>query len=238
MSAKVDSAAVQDGYQLYHHAFFFTHTGHWCVVQQGMNDDNRMARRYHWLGETVRDFVFEPHSAVCCDARGQPQLNLVAAESADVRAASTEIACQPADKTLNQVARLPELAMPRRHWIQPEDVNPRYLGKILIRTYEQAPASYEQLLAIEGVGPKTLRALALVSELIYGATASTRDPARFSFAHGGKDGTPFPVDRETYDRTISILHKAVDRAAVDRTEKIRAFKRLAVFETEPVRAPA
>ena len=235
MSAKVDSAAVQDGYQLYHHAFFFTAAGRWCVVQQGMNDGNRMARRYHWLGETVQDFVFEPHAAVCCDARGEPVLNLVAAESADVRSASSEIASQPADKTLRELARLPDLTLPRRHPVRADDVNPRYLGKILLRTYEQAPKTYEQLLAIEGVGPKTLRALALVSELIYGKTASTRDPARFSFAHGGKDGTPYPVDRATYDRTISILHNAVNRAGVDRTEKIRAFKRLATVQAPDLR---
>ena len=237
MSAKVDSAAVQDGYQLYHHVFFFTAAGHWCVVQQGMNDENRMARRYHWLGETVQDFVFEPHAAVCCDVRGQQILNLVAEESGPVRTTSVEVASQPVEKTLRELAHLPELLLPKRHAVRPEDVNPRYLSKILLRTYEEAPKTYEQLLAIEGVGPKTLRALALVSELIYGAQASTRDPARFSFAHGGKDGTPYPVDRATYDRTIAILHKAVDHAAVDRTDKVNAFKRLAVFETPAAANP-
>ena len=229
MSAKVDSAAVQDGYQLYHHAFFFTAAGRWAVVQQGMNDGNRMARRYHWLGANVADFVFEPHAAVCCDARGEV-LNLVAAESAGVRRASTELAAQPLDQTIRTLERLPDLALPRRHQVLAVDLDSRYLRKILLRTYEKAPANFEQLLIVEGVGPKTLRALALVSELIYGETASTRDPARFSFAHGGKDGTPFPVDRETYDRTIDVLHRALDRAGVERTEKVHALKRLARFE--------
>jgi hypothetical protein len=114
--------------------------------------------------------------------------------------------------------------------VREEDINPRYLRKILLRTYEEAPANFEALLAVEGVGPKTLRALALVSELIYGTRASTRDPARFSFAHGGKDGTPYPVDRATYDRTVEILRQALNRAGVERSEKAHAFRRLAAFE--------
>jgi hypothetical protein len=239
MSAKVDSAAVQDGYQLYHHAFFLSRTGRWSVVQQGMNEDVRMARRYHWLGEQVTDFVCEPHTAICCDARGAA-LNLVARESEGVRTASTEIAGQPWQETLNVMKRLPDLVLPRRHAVSDFDINPRYLNKILLRTYERAPKNFEGLLSIEGVGPRTLRALALASELIYGTPASTRDPARFSFAHGGKDGTPFPVDRATYDRTITILHQALNRAKVDRSEKVRALKRLAQIEqaAEPSGSPA
>ena len=231
MSAKVDSAAVQDGYQLYHHAFFLSRTGHWSVVQQGMNEETRMARRYHWLGEQVPNFVCEPHAAVCCDARGMA-LNLVARESEGVRVASTELAGQPWQQTLRVIERLPELLLPRRHAVSLADINPRYLNKILLRTYERAPKDFEGLLSIEGVGPRTLRALALASELIYGTPASTRDPARFAFAHGGKDGTPFPVDRVTYERTITILHQALNRAKVDRSEKVRAFKRLAHFEED------
>ena len=228
MSAKVDSAAVQDGYQLYHHCFFFTTKGQWCVVQQGMNEDNRMARRYHWLGEGVRDFVCEPHAAVCCDARGDV-LNLVAAESGETRRASTELACVPPAKVLAEFVRVPELELPRRHPVLVQDVNPRHLGKILLSTYERKPQSYAELLAIQGVGAKTLRALALVSELLYGTHVSLRDPARFAFAHGGKDGTPFPVDRATYERTIETLHAALNGAKVERTDKVAALKRLARF---------
>ncbi len=265
MAAKVDSAAVQDGYQLYHHAFFFTASGDWCVVQQGMSDDTKMARRYHWLAETVRSFVEEPHEAVCCDARGAA-LNLVAAESGAVRVASARLAAErpevtldalsaraaaaraaggadpasrlppaesgirPARSPLDETTDLPALAMPARHPLLPGlDVATRRLRSILLTTYEQPPADFEALLGRPGVGPRTLRALALASELIYGTPASTRDPARFAFAHGGKDGTPYPVDRGTYEQTIDVLGRAINRAAVDRSEKVRAFRRLAVF---------
>jgi hypothetical protein len=250
-AAKVDSAAVQDGYQLYHHVFFFTRAGEWCVVQQGMNDDNRMARRYHWLSDTVASFIDEPHEAVCCDARGET-LNLVAHENDAVRRASAQLAAQKPDVTLKALdavrlpvcardttgkllptstePRLPFLDMPRRHTLLPAlDVASPYLQKILVKTYERAPENFEALLGIEGVGPKTLRALALASELVHGTPSTMRDPARFSFAHGGKDGTPFPVDRITYDKTIEIFNKAINRASIDRSEKVKAFRRLTAF---------
>jgi uncharacterized protein len=231
-AAKVDSAAVQDGYQLYHHVFLFTSAGDWCVVQQGMNGETSTARRYHWLSEHVTSFVDEPHEAVCCDVTGAT-LNLVAAESGDVRSASAELAGQRPERTLEAVERVPELRLPSRHALFPEvDVDARYLSKILLKTYERAPENFEALIGIEGVGPRTLRALALAAELIYGTQASTRDPARFAFAHGGKDGIPFPVDRPTYDRTIDILSRAVDRARIDRSERIKALQRLARFRGE------
>jgi len=229
-AAKVDSAAVQDGYQLYHHVFFFTAAGDWCVVQQGMCDDNRMARRYHWLSEHVDSFVDEPHDAVCCDARAEDTLNLVARENDPVRAASAALAREKPSTTLDALRETRVLTMPRRHALLPEfDVAPTYLEKILLKTYERAPENFEALLGIEGVGPKTLRALALASELVHGTAATLRDPARFSFAHGGKDGTPYPVDKLTYDKTIEILNRAINRSAIDRSEKIRAFRRLADF---------
>jgi hypothetical protein len=218
LSAKVDNSAVQDGYQLYHHTFVFTAEGKWCIVQQGMSDDTAMARRYHWLSG-IETFVQEPHAAVCCDATGET-LNLVAAESSEVRTHSAALAAERPQVVLET------LAMPRRHAVMDADINPKYLQKVLLRTYENPPADFEALLAIEGVGAKTLRALALTSELIYGARASHRDPARYAFAHGGKDGTPFPVDRATYDKTIDVLHRALNRAHVGRTEKVHAFRRL------------
>jgi hypothetical protein len=225
IAAKVDSAAVQDGYQLYHHVFFFTARGDWCVVQQGMCDDNGMARRYHWLSEHVASFVDEPHEAVCCDARGETTLNLVAHENDPVRRASAALASERPEVTLNAIGRV--LTMPRRHELLPElDVASPYLEKILVKTYERAPEDFETLLGVPGVGPKTLRALALASELVHGTAATLRDPARFSFAHGGKDGTPFPVDKLTYDKTIEILNKAINRSAIDRSEKVKAFRRL------------
>jgi len=229
-AAKVDNAAVQDGYQLYHHMFFFTASGHWCIVQQGMSDTTSMARRYHWLSEGVTSFVNEPHAAVCCDAQAAT-LNLVAAESEALRHASVELASERPEVTLAALEHIPELHMPGRHMLFPEmDVDSRYLSKILLKTYERSPEDFETLLGLEGVGPRTLRALALASELIYGTPASTRDPARFAFAHGGKDGIPFPVDRQTYDRTIDVLTRAVNRSRVDRSERVAALRRLAVFE--------
>jgi hypothetical protein len=229
-AAKVDSAAVQDGYQLYHHAFFYTATGDWTVVQQGMSDASRTARRYHWLSESVGSFVNEPHQAICCDARGAT-LNLVAEESSMVRTQSALLAREKPAVVLDALGEIANLVMPSRHTLFPElDVQTSRLHKILEKTYERAPEDFETLLGLQGVGPKTLRALALASELIYGNAASTRDPARFAFAHGGKDGTPFPVDRVTYDRTIAILGRAINRAKIDRSEKVKAFARLATFE--------
>jgi hypothetical protein len=207
----------------------FTASGQWCVVQQGMSDQARTARRYHWLSETVASFVEEPHAAICCDRRGA-SLNMVAAESAAARAAVTELAAQPPETMLSLFERVPTLFMPARHPVAHADVDPRQLRKVLLKTYEQAPERFETVLATEGLGPKALRALVLTAELIYGAKASARDPARFAFAHGGKDGTPYPVDRATYDGTIEILRNALARARIDRSERIRALRRLAAFD--------
>lgn len=231
ISAKVDNSAVQDGFQLYHHSFFFTDKREWCVVQQGFNDSIRSARRYHWLGKGLLSFVEEPHAAICSDKRTET-LDLTARESSGTRDAVTEIAGQPDRSVLRDMERLPNLVMPERHWVKAVDINPKYLRKIMLKTYEESPGSFEELLGIKGVGPKTLRALTLVSELIYGTRASVRDPARFSFAHGGKDGTPFPVDRETYENTISLLHDALRRAKIDRSEKLKAIRRLSLFGKE------
>jgi len=245
MAAKVDSAAVQDGYQLYHHAFFFSRTGRWCVVQQGMSDETRTARRYHWLSESVTSFVKEPHEAICSDLTA-PTLNLVAAEHGPLRSTSVELASGSPECVLSLVRRaramqdglpfdVPTLDMPTRHALELQDVDPRRLESVLLTTYERAPQDFETLLGMEGVGARTLRALALVSEVIYGTPASMRDPARFAFAHGGKDGTPFPVDRATYDRTIETLHLAMSHAKVDRSDRLDALKRLGRFakNTEP-----
>ncbi len=165
-----------------------------------------------------------------------PTLNLVADESEAVRAASAELARQQPSVVLDALSAMPALTMPRRHAVLRADVNPQYLQKILLTAYDRAPENFETLLGMEGVGARTLRALALVSEIIYGTPASTRDPARFSFAHGGKDGFPFPVDTGTYDQTVEVLRNAVTRAGIDRSERVQALKRLVKFGEERVRA--
>jgi uncharacterized protein len=238
LTAKIDSAALQDGYQLYHHSFFVTAAGEWAVVQQGMRDSDSTARRYHWLGSRVEDMVCEPHAAIATQRPTQQSvqqstqvtLNLVAAESAATRSASASFAVEPPAVTARELARAITLELPRRHWVDIErDINPRHLKSVLLATYESAPANFEALLSVSGVGPAALRALALISELLYGAPASTRDPARFSFAHGGKDGFPYPVARQTYDESIDWLRTAVDRARIGSTDRLYALRRLEGF---------
>jgi hypothetical protein len=231
MAAKVDSAAVQDGFGIYHHSFFVTSDGEWAVVQQGMRDDDGTARRYHWLGSQVKDFVNEPHAAVASDARGKSVLNMVATESSDARNASTEFARLEPKMIDREIARLITMALPSRHWVDiRQDVNPAHLRKVLLSTYEANPQSFEQLLAVPGVGPKAVRALALVADVVYGSAASMRDPARFSFAHGGKDGHPYPVNRAVYDHSVEWLREAVNRARIGHSERLKALKRLAEWQ--------
>jgi hypothetical protein len=220
MSAKVDNSAVQDGYRLYHHAFAFTAGGSWAVVQQGMNPADRTARRYHWLSEDVEDLVVEPHKAICCDRRSESTLNMTSRGSSAARQASSEIAGFKPEKTLA------ELKAPLRHAVTLGDINPDRLKSIFLKTYEAQPADFEALLGIRGVGPKTIRALGLLSELLYGAPPNYADPARFSFAHGGKDGTPYPVDRRNYDRTIEVMQKAIQAAKVGHRERMDAIRKL------------
>lgn len=225
MSAKVDSSALQDGYQIYQHTFIFTKNGSWTVIQQGMNEQTGWARRYHWLGREVSDFVCEPHKAVCCDHTGNI-LNMVAKESRGCRDISAFLAIQEPDKIVNEFNKIKELNLPRRHPVLLKDIRKENLRRILEKTYEKKPDGFEALLATEGVGPKTIRALSLISELIYGKPASFRDPVRFSFTHGGKDGYPYPVNKKQYDLSIHILKEAVNQAKIGRTEKLSALKRL------------
>ncbi len=232
ISAKVDNSAVQDGYQLYHHSFLFTPTGSWAVVQQGMNETSRFARRYHWLGEAVISFVNEPHSAILSEARGQA-LNLVARESDPARAIITGIATEEKpEKNLGELKKLKTLNLPPRHQIAVNDLHPDSLSKILLATYERQPHNFEQLLGLSGVGAKTIRALSLISELVHGVAPSYRDPARYSFAHGGKDGIPYPVDRKTYDRSIELLSRAVSKSRLGLREKNEALNRLSKVSPE------
>jgi hypothetical protein len=225
MSAKVDNNALQDDYQIYHHTFVFDRSGRWAVVQQGMNQETGWARRYHWLSESVMDFVQEPHAGIISAARTRP-LNMVALESDAARQASVSLAAEKPWKNLAELKKLQHLELPRRHEVLLADINPDRIGSSLTTAYEAQPQNYEQLLGLKNVGPKTIRALALLSEVIHGAKASFRDPARFSYAHGGKDGHPYPVDRQTYDQSIHTLREAIRRAKVGDRERLEAIKRL------------
>ncbi|MCH7604476.1 DUF763 domain-containing protein [Patescibacteria group bacterium] len=251
MAAKVDSSLIQDGYQIYHHTFFFSRNGAWTVVQQGMNTSNQTARRYHWFSENAKDLVVEPHSGISSQKFGKNVLNLVSKKSEKNRSVSTELVQSGYDTLMKDIQLLRRHYTPiskmvslkkdeerltllklegvefRHHPVEAENFSKsKYLERILAKVVAEKPQTYEKLLAIEGVGPKTMRALALVSEIIYGANPSYEDPARYSFAHGGKDATPYPVDRETYDETIHMLQRAVRRVRMVPKEKDRALQRL------------
>ncbi|MFL5804787.1 MAG: DUF763 domain-containing protein [Roseiflexaceae bacterium] len=204
MAAKVDNNALQDGYQIYHHVFLLDRTGHWAVVQQGMNDANGYARRYHWFSTDVHSFVDDPHSAIASEATGAVW-NLVAHESAQAREVTAGLAREQPEKVVAEVKKIRELTLPAHHDVKGADVDPKRLQRILLKTYERQPEDFATLLGMPGVGARTLRALSLVGELVYGAPVSIKDPARFAFAHGGKDGHPYPVDKKTYDQSIEIL---------------------------------
>src|SRR5437868_4051689 len=228
LSAKVDSAGVQDGFQVYHHNFFFAKDGAWAVVQQGMNPASGMARRYHWL--PPERFDRDPHAAV---AGGAPQkvLNLVASEGEANRQVAVELAREHPVALLAELTQMRTVSMPRHHDVRIDDLHPDRLARVLLATYERQPEDYTALLAVPGVGAKALRALAMVAELTYGEPASVRDPVSYSFAHGGKDGTPYPVDRPTYDATIESLRRAVNEARAGLSEKSAALKRAHPFGT-------
>ncbi len=237
LSAKVDSTALQDGYQVYHHVFIGTSRGDWAVVQQGMNEESGWARRYHWLSEGLEDFVCEPHEGVVCDHRGEP-LNMVAREAGASRDASARLAGDRPDVTLRELGRVRALSMPGRHPVLAADISPRYLRKVLLSTYAEPPGDFAELLLVPGVGPKTVRALALVAEVAHGARPSFRDPVAYSFAVGGKDGYPYPVDRAAYDRATCILERAVREAKLGRREQLMALRRLEAYYREPTGVPS
>jgi len=228
MAAKVDNAAVQDGFKLYHHVIIFDSNGNWAIVQQGMNEERGYVRRYHWYSGALKEFVVEPHAAVCSDLKVKA-LNLVAQESEHTRTAMVYLAGEKPERVLKSAIKLQKLILPKKHALSELDLKPESLRSVLIKTYERQPENFEQLLGIQGLGPKTLRALTLLAELVYGAKPSFRDPAKFSFAHGGKDGHPYPVDRETYDMTIEILDRALKAAKMERSEKLAALRRLYKF---------
>jgi len=243
MAAKVDSSLIQNiqtPFQLYQHNFIFSKSGQWCVIQQGMAPEIQKARRYHWFSAVVNNFVEEPHSAIVSDVRAKP-LNLTAKESSQNRQVSTGLVVEEPKtflKNLNSIQAkkaknltLMELKNVEFHWhpVVQEKFDLKRLEKTIFFANEQKPKNFEQLLSLKGIGPKTIRALSLVSEIIYGARPSYQDPARYSFTVGGKDGTPFPVNRNVYDKILNMMEKGIKRSNVSLREKDEAQKRLTNF---------
>lgn len=252
MSAKVDTALVQDGFDIYHHAFFFSKNGAWAVIQQGMNKEKRSARRYHWSSDKVTDLIVEPHKGIVSDPWQQKTLNMTSRDSEGNKQLTVDIVTKGKyynlmkdievlrrhSSHLSQMVsmkvnkdQLTLLNLEHRefktHPVMTEDFSrSKYLDKILWKICDEQPKSYESLLSMKGVGPKTIRALSLVSEVIYGSPASYKDPARYSFAHGGKDATPYPVNRRRMDNSIALLKKAVEKTRFSYTEKRNAINRL------------
>lgn len=238
MSAKVDNTAIQAGYPLYHHAFFVAEDGKWAVVQQGMSVEDRTARRYHWLSDHVKSFVVEPHNAIVGDAVKKRVLDMTSQDSEGSRRVSVDLVKDGPERIRRSVAAMRPLYQETlRKWmgdgVKSEDYAVDFLSmprridwEALRRAYEFRPRNYEELLAVEGIGPATVRGLALVSEIIYGEEPSWRDPVKYSFAYGGKDGVPFPVDRRAMDNSIEFLKDAVERAKMGDRERFQALNRL------------
>ena len=229
LSAKVDNTALQDGYQLYHHTFIFTVEGTWAVIQQGMNQLPALARRYHWLSERVRDLTEEPHTGIATVRREPEVLDLTARESQAVRQALCYLLQAPPDQILCEMERVRRLELPRRHGLSERDLEPRGLRRVLLSAYERPPEDFRQVLGIKGLGPRSLRALTLTAELLYDVRASRSDPARYAFAHGGKDGHPFPVDRRAYEDTVRFLEEALHRARLGQKDRLKALRRLTLL---------
>lgn len=243
-AAKVDSALIQDGFTLYHHTFVFNKKGQWAVVQQGMNTLVGRARRYHWLGEAVKNFIEEPHTGIATQIRIPKVLNLTAKESSEnkqtmlslVHESETlyrnlKVLADPLKNRQLKILDLPGIEF-HHHPVEQEFISPQ-LSKAIDKVIISQPNNFEKLLMTQGVGGKTIRALSLVSEVIYGAKPSYEDPARYSFSFGGKDGTPYPVDRQTYDKTLSVLENAVRKSRLSFNEKNVTLQKIERLSSPP-----
>jgi len=241
MAAKTDSSLIQDNYQIYQHNFLFTKSGNWAVIQQGMNTENQTARRYHWLSSGIKNFIEEPHSGIISGAKVKP-LNLTDKKSRSNRNISAGLVKEEPEKFLKDLGLIQKkksknlttvsLANKEFHWhpVVEEKFDLKRLEKTIFLANSNNPKDFESLLALKGIGPKTIRALSLVSELIYGANPSYEDPARYSFAHGGKDGTPYFPSSKELDLTIDLLEKGIEKSRVSNREKFLARKRLKTFK--------
>lgn len=253
--AKVDSTAVQDGFQLYMHNFVLSNEGDWTVIQQGMNIESKTARRYHWSSENLKSFVEEPHTGITGENQGLI-LNLTAKDAKETRSHILDFSKENPDKMIKEIQNVfkheeninkinsikndniliaqnktiasetRSIVMPHHHEVRAKDVNLKRLGAVLATAYESQPQNFEGLLLTPGLGPRTIQSLTLVSEVIYGTPSRFTDPARFSFAHGGKDGHPFPVPLKIYDDSIRILHESIERSKLGYKDKSECIKRL------------
>lgn len=225
LTARVDNNAIADGFQIYLHSFVVTSNGEWAVVQQGLNDRSGMARRYHWHSASVNDFVVEPHTGIVGESQGTI-MNLVDAAAERAQTAILDIAKEHPEKTLSAARHL---RMPAHHEVRSENIDLKRLGAVLAVAYERDLHDFAELLLLEKLGPRTLQSLALVAEVVHGAPSRFNDPARFSFAHGGKDRHPFPVPLKTYDESLNFLRTSLDAARVGDKEKLNGFRRLERF---------
>ena len=225
LTAKIDNNAIADGFQIYLHTFVLTAAGEWAVVQQGMNERSGLARRYHWHSATVRDFTSQPHTAIVGEHQGTI-MNLVDSQAEAAQRAMLAIVREQPDATLGELRKL---VAPAHHDVRAADVDLKRLGAVLAAAYEREFRDFASLLLLENLGPRTLQSLALIAEVVHGTSTRFSDPARFSFALGGKDRHPFPVPLKTYDESISVLHRSLDAAKVGDTEKLGGFARLDRF---------
>ena len=227
LAAKVDNNALQDGFDLYHHSFIFTDEFEWGVVQQGMSQVGHWARRYHWFSKNFTSFIDTPHQGIVSE-KSFLTLNMVDHQKNQLRDMVRQLASRRPEENFNDLSHLKEeiKRFPSRHQVLLKDVNPKYVYTIFLRTYERQPQDFENLLSLKNVGKKTIRALALISDLIYGQPLSFRDPARFSFAHGGKDGYPYRIQLADYNKSIEVLGKLIAKSKIDHTDKVKSLRRL------------
>ncbi len=254
LSAKIDNACIQDTYSLYQHNFFLTEDGSWAVIQQGMNLNNKYARRYHWISTDLDKFLSSPHTAIECDKKEENTLDMSSKDSVDVQEISVDLINDNPEHLRTYFRRKdpkqtlltdyfnfdnedndptgfnnqPSFTMPSHHPVLDMDLSDKEF-EVLKNAYELQPENYQELISLKGIGPKKIRALALISDLVYGKKASWEDPVKYSFAHGGKDGFPYPVDREVYDHSIQTIKDSLEQAKLDNKERHDAIKRLNKF---------
>ena len=251
MSAKVDNSAIQDGFSLYHHMIFFDGDGNWTIIQQGLNEKFKLARRYHWLSDNLIDFIIEPHKGIIGNETIPFCLNMTSREAEENRKSCVDLVKEGSNSIKSSIYKIVQTNSYENldKWISPNRLHsdsnnfdeqistyvekyimPRKINwKTMDELYDTRPTNYENLISLNGVGPSTVRALALISEIIYGNRASWRDPVKYNYAHGGKDGVPYPIARNTYDNSITYLSEAINGAEIDKLEKISSLKRLSIY---------